>query len=72
MNRVSAINVNFTGTVDLGTQNISLYMKNLDLKYFIEAFQVNMNEVVICIGSTTLYILLIVVTVAPVVLVLEP
>jgi hypothetical protein len=47
MDRVSAINVNFTGTVVLGTQNISLYMKNLDLNYYIEAFQVNMNEVLV-------------------------
>jgi hypothetical protein len=39
-NRLSVINANFTGTVDLGTSNISLYMKNLDLNYFIEAFQV--------------------------------
>jgi len=44
MNRISAINVNFTGTIDLDIHNNSLHIKTLLLNYFIEKFQVSADS----------------------------
>jgi len=44
MNRISAINVNFTGTIDLNTHNYSLHIKTLLLNYVIEQFQVSADS----------------------------
>jgi hypothetical protein len=45
VNRISAVNVNVTGTMDLGIHNKSLYIRNLTLNYFIGAFRVSVNKV---------------------------
>lgn len=41
---ISAINVNLTGTMDLGIHNNSLHIRKLTLNYFIEAFRINMTN----------------------------
>ena len=45
INRMSAINVNVTGTIDLGTHNNSLHMKTLMFNYCIEQLQVSADNV---------------------------
>jgi hypothetical protein len=45
MNRISAINVNVTGTMDLGIHNNSLHIRNLTLNYVIEAFRVSADNI---------------------------
>ena len=46
MNRISAINVNFTGTIDLDMHNNSLHIKTLLLNYVVEQVQVSADNVV--------------------------
>jgi hypothetical protein len=47
MNRISAINVNFTGTIGLDLHNNSLRIETLCLNYFIERFQVSVDTVLL-------------------------